>query len=228
MARGYGRYGQYPRTYGGGESILETEHLALLDALSPGWDVSEGTEIWAECYAHAQILSFIWACNLRLKNQALPLRMLENLRTWEQCTALRPSPHDSDNTRRRALAAKLRGIAGNTLGDIIDVCSTSMGSNFVQIVPLAASSVQNFWPGGPALATGYSSPGPPGYEFSSNRCHITVEVNASGIALSVFRSKRASLIDALDLMLPAWMTFTVGIDAGGFIVNQGIFNRTLL
>lgn len=226
---GFGKYNPFPLTFGGGESTLEVEHLAMLDELAPGWDVSEGTAVWNEAYAHAGVLSLIWSCNERLKNQALPLRMLENLTVWEEATGLRPTLADLDGERRRRVAAKLRGLAGNRLADISDTCSAIFGDNFSQVTRVDPANGITYWPGGPALPSGQgmSAPGPPGFEWSTNRVVLLVVVTTDGLSSALFQDKRSALYDALDTLIPAWMTITIGVGSS-FIVNVGIVGQTYI
>jgi hypothetical protein len=216
----FGRYGAFPFRFGGGQSFHEIEHLAMLEALAPGYDIDEDQAVYAEVFAHARAVSMVWAINARVKNQALPLRMLENLTTWEEATGMRPGVHDLSVDRRRRVAAKLRGIAGNALADIVDTCTTIMGANFDTIVTVAAADVVVYGPGG--------VPGPPGFEFSSNRTHIGVRVTQDGLSTAAFTAKVNDLIAALDAMLPVWMTFQVGVGSSGFICDVGICDLTFL
>lgn len=234
----FGGYGGWPRTFGGAPSALEAEHVAMLDALKPGWDVDPGTEVYDEAFAHAVAISVMWACNARMRNQAFPLRMLEALPMWETATGLRVRSSDSLAARRRKLAAKLRGYAGNTLADIIDVCRSVFGANFVDVHTVAPADEIVYWPGGaPSFAADgtpvFAAPGPPGYEWSSNRMTIGVELYAGSLTSDEYRNGVASLYETLDMLTPAWMTFVIGTGNGpgnplGFICDVGIVDQTLL
>ena len=216
---GFGCFNGFPLTLGGGDSDLEIEHEALLDALTPGWDSADGTANNAECYAHAMIVSMIWAVNSRVRNQAIPMRMLENLLVWEETLKLRPSRTDSAIERRKRVAARIRGIVNNAVVDIEDSAIAIFGDNFEQLVVVAPADEIVYWPG--------INPGPPGFEWSSNRAIIGIRTNMSGISEIDWQSKRASLADTLDAMLPAWMSFQIGIGSD-WIVNEGILGETFL
>lgn len=234
----FGGYGGFPRTFGGAPSMVEAEHLAMLDALAPGWDVQPGTDVYDEAYAHAIALSIGWACNARLRNQALPLRMLESLSPWETSTGLRVRSSDSMKTRRSKLAAKMRGYAGNTLADIIDVSKAIFGDAFADVHTVAPGDEIVYWPGGAAsyAADGtpvFAAPGPPGREWSSNRTTIGIEVNAGSLSHDDYADREAALYATLDELTPAWMTFVIGTGNGpgealGFICDVGIVDQTLL
>jgi hypothetical protein len=214
-----GLYGGLPWEFGGGESFAESEHLALLEAFAPGWDTSEDTEHWIECFAHGVALGSIWDVNGRLANQGLPLRMLEALTTWEQACSLRPSPKDFDSERRRRVAAKFLGIVSNTFGAIYDACAAVLGSTFVDLLTVAVADVIAFWNGG--------TPGPPGYEWSSNRVHVQVRVTEAGLTKTEFLDKMSALNNTLDVMIPAWMTFGWSTETD-FTVNRSIVGEASL
>jgi len=209
----------FPRRFGGGQREHHQEHIAMLDALAKGWDVSEETATYAETYAHAVGISFIWILNRRLANQSIPERMTDMLAEWETVCRLKPTGTDSVLARRRRVAAKLRGLAGNTLADITDACEKLLGASFAGLVGIAPTSVISYSPG--------INPGPPGLEWSSNRCVLVVRMTKNLLSEERFRELRALLIQMLDAMLPAWMTFRIGV-GDSFIVNEGVIGATFL
>lgn len=196
---GFGRKNPFPLTFGGGESTIDVVHEALLDAYAPGWDVSDEGDKTAEAYMQALAVTFIWTANRRMANQAQPLKMIEALTLWEEATRLRPTVNDRPRDRRRRLAAKMRGLVSSTLADIEGACVELLGPNFVALHTTAPEAEIVYWPG--------QNPGPPGFEWSSNRCAIHVEVSRSGMTSSAFDAAVGELERLLDGMVPAWMTF---------------------
>jgi len=209
----------YPKRYGGGLSTLEAEHIAMLDALAPGWDVTTDTLVYAEAYADAVAITAIWRINGRLRNSLKPLKMLDTLTTWEEACNLRPTPTDTVQDRRRRVAAKFRGLVGNAISDIYDACAELLDAQFLGLVSVSAANQITYWPG--------MNPGPPGYEWSSNRAIIGVRMSKSGLSDTAFLSLRNRCFQMLDALVPAWMTFQIGVGTG-FIVNQGIVGQTFL
>lgn len=198
----YGR-NPYPRRYGGGRRTHEIEHQAILDRLAPGWDVAEETAIYAEVYAQAIAVSVCWAINTRLRRCLIPAGMPRlTVETWEEAMRLRPLAIDTIVARRRAIAARLLGIAGNTITDIEATASALLGPRFVELRVLAEADTTTYWPG--------INPGPPGNEWASNRCAFAIVVTQLGDT----DAERARLIGRLyvelEAMAPAWMTFVVG------------------
>jgi hypothetical protein len=220
VALGLGSGNPFPLTLGGGESIEDIELEALLDAYAPGWDRDSETANYAECLAHAQIIATIWAANARLANQAVPERMVDVLEDWESILRLRPGPNSTEVDRRALVSAALRGLAGNTISDITETCSTLMGANFDEIVTADPADEITYWPG--------INPGPPGYEWSTTRLCLAVRVNRTGLNDAQYTDKTNALARALDIMLPAWMTFAIGTGDDGFLCDVDIVDLDFL
>jgi hypothetical protein len=214
----YGR-NPYPRRYGGGKRHYEVELDALLDALSPGWDSSEDTASYVELLAHARAIAIIWTINGRLKNAMIPEKMLETLTTWEEACRLRPAPSDSVQSRRRAVAGKLRALTDNTVSDIYDACAAFLGPHFDGLGTVGSGSETTYWPG--------INPGPPGFGWTSNRATIGVKMKRLALTPVQFVALRGRLVEMLAGLIPAWLTVTVGVGSE-FVVNQGIVGQTFL
>jgi hypothetical protein len=220
----FGRFGNFPFRFGGGTPPIEAEYNALREALAPnrqGYNVDDDL-IDVEVYAEAMALAQIWAANKRSANQAIPSRMLEELPREEEILRLKPAPGDTALDRRASVEGKRRGLAGNAMPDIEATCRAVLGANFVQVHTVATEDQITYWPG--------VNPGPPGREWSSNRCTIGVRMNTAGLTDKQRESKIASLTEKLDAMLPAWMTFVIGTGAvgDGWICDIGICDLTLL
>lgn len=221
---GFGRFSPMPFQFGGATRPIETEYNALREALAPnrqGYDVDDDLAD-VGIYAEAMALAQIWAANRRSANQAIASRLLEELPREEEILGLRPDPKDSAIDRRASVAAKRRGLAGNAMPDIEATCRAVLGANFVAVETVADADQITYWPG--------LNPGPPGREWSSNRCTIGVRMNTVGLTDNQRDSKISSLTEKLDAMLPSWMTFCIGTgDADdGWICDVGICDLTLL
>jgi uncharacterized protein YmfQ (DUF2313 family) len=211
----------FPRKFGGGQTVLESEHQNMLDRFAPGWDASYDTINWIECYTHALAISMIWAVNNRLKGQAIPSKMLEALPDWEDVLRLRPLLTDTVQARRRAVAAKLRGLAGNAMNDILAVIEDLAGSAFVELRTPTLDQTWVYWPG--------MNPGPPGFEWSSNRALMTIVLSRNGISNADYFNVTEQLTLSLNALIPSWMSFTIGEDSGsGFIPGVGVPWITIL
>jgi hypothetical protein len=197
---GFGRKNPFPFRFGGGESTLDVLHEALLDHYAPAWDVDDSTEKNAEAYAQALAVTFVWIANNRMANQGQPLKMIEVLPIWEQACGLRPTRADRAVVRRRRLAARLRGVASNALSDIEDACSNLLGDNFIQIDVTPTQDEMTFWPA--------ELPGPPGFEWCSNRLTVRVRMGKQGLTDSEFDALVGELDRLLDGIWPSWMTYS--------------------
>ena len=209
----------FPRRFGGGKRAHQIEHEALLDALAPAFDVSSESNVYAEEYGHAIATAFIWALNGRLKNIFVPGKMLETLPIFEEAMRLRPAVRDSVQVRRARVAAKLRGVIGNTLGDLTGVCQAVAGQNFVALLPVPDAYQIAYWPG--------VNPGPPGYEWTSNRATLCVQLQRVTLGDAEYTAMAQRLFRALADIIPCWMRVVIG-EGSGFVCSVGIVGETLI
>ena len=207
----------FPRRFGARDRTRDVAHRALLEALAPGFDITQGTALWAETRAEAQAIATMWSVNARVGNQLVPARMLDVVRTYEEACGLRPLPGDTANRRRAAIEARLISAAGNRLNDIATIAATVMGAGFVAILKPAV--VVSYWPG--------VNPGPPGFEFTSNRAVICLKLSRAGVSDDEFTRRQRDLVDQLDRIVPAWMRIVTG-EGDEFIADIGIADITLL
>lgn len=215
----YGR-NPYPRRYGGGQRTFEIEHQAMLDRLAPGWDVSEDAAIYAEVYAQALMVSVAWAINNRLRRALIPAGMLRTtVESWEGAMRLRPNSTDSLVARRNAIAARLLGIAGNTILDIEAAASRLLGPRFVELRTIAEADTTTYWPG--------INPGPPGWEWASNRCTFAIVIAPVNDTDAERARVIGQLFVELESIAPAWMTFAIGTGEP-FIASLAITGLTFL
>jgi len=210
---------QFPLSLGGADETHEQEQRALLEALEPAFDTSYGTELWAETYADATAVAIAWACNRRQANSGNPLRMLETLRTHEEACGLRPTIDQTDSERRANLAGKYRSGARNAFLDITETCRAILGTNFSEIRWCDPTDEITYWPG--------INPGPPGYEWTSNRLRVCVVTTEDGLSPRLYAAKRDATVAELNRMLPSWQNYTIGVGSG-FVVGVGIVGKTIL
>lgn len=207
----------WPHRFGARDKTLDVAHQALLRALAPAFDTSKGTALWAETRAEALAIALVWRCNRRAGNQLVPTRMLEVVRRWEEACGLRPLPSDAAATRRTRIAARLIGVAGNRLNDIAGICEQVMGPCFVAI--LKPEVVVSYWPG--------VNPGPPGFEFTSNRAVICVQLQRTALGDADFEQRHRELVDQLERITPSWMRIVTG-EGDEFVADIGISDVTII
>ncbi len=218
---GLGWTNPIPAKIGGGESVVEIERGTILDGIEKeiGLSPDNTTESYAETAGEAALVAMLWAVSARLRAQAIPETMLEQLPVWEESTGLRPVVSDLDTERRARLAGKMRGQINNALIDIEQVCEKSLGLNYERIVLVDPDDVISYWPA--------INPGPPGYEWSSNYAHIGVVMNLNGLTNALAADKRDRLYLDLERLLPSWMTFSIGV-GDEFVVGQGLVGQYFL
>jgi hypothetical protein len=212
---GFGRTNPFPRRFGGGVRPRTFERKALSRAFArDGFDLSEGSTKAAEAYAFGNAIGVIWAVNARLQGNDIPARLLETLPTYEEILRTRPASEDTDNARREAVAAKLRGISGQaTAEDIEGVCRALLGDAFEGMRTVDPANEFSYWPG--------MNPGPPGFEWTSNRAVIGIAVRQDARSDAAWARAMSQLRDILHTLLPGWEVFNIGTDDGGFTVGEG-------
>lgn len=210
---------RFPLRFGARDKTRDIEHQALLDALKPAFDVGEETEIWAETRVDALAVEMIWRINRRVGNQNFPRRMLENLPPWEQSCGLRPSVDDGDGSRRDRLAAKLRGLRGNSREDLRAAAIEALGVHYGSLWEVDPDDEITYWPN--------LNPGPPGYEWSSNRATVVFRMTKQQLSDGEFRLKRNWLIEIISQMCPAWETFVV-TTSEQFFFSVGIVGQSVI
>lgn len=208
---GFGATQPFPKRFGGGRRARTIERLAFAEQIAKlGLDPTEPS-VGGEVYALANAVGGIWAINTRLRGAEIPMRMLETLTTYETILRLTPSAEDTDVARRQAVAGKLRGLAGASFADIESACSSLLGPQFDGLVTVAPADEITYWPG--------INPGPPGYEWFSNRCVLGVRMKREGIDAAGFERLFGQLRTLLQDYLPAWEVFAIGVGADGFTVD---------
>ena len=215
---GFGKTNPFPRRFGGGTRACTYEEKALSRAfakdLTNGISLAASSPYAAEAYAYGGCIANIWAIDERLRGADIPARMMETLPTYEEILRTRPSAEDSDNERRAIVAAKLRGISGQaTSEDIEAVCRELLGSAFEGLRKIEEANEFSYWPG--------MNPGPPGFEWTSNRATIGIAVRRDGRSDAAWDRAIAQLTALLRTLLPAWEIFEIGTDDGGFILGDG-------
>jgi hypothetical protein len=203
---------------GGGPDDIQVAQNALLEALRPYLTPTDPAQI-AQTNGEALAIAITWAVNRRLSGQLDPNRMIETLPQWETACGLRPAPTDTDTDRRNALAAQFLGFVGNTISDLYAICVAVAGPSFLGFY-LPASSAPTYTPG--------LLPGPPGWEQTSCRATIGVRLQPVGTADAAFLDTIRTLTRQLGLACPAWMTFCLGTDEGGAVVDVATCDLTLL
>ena len=198
--------------FGGGQSYVGNEYSALKAALEDGFDMSDESAKSAEMYGYAAAFGALWACNGRLSNQWQPMKMMEALPAWEEACGLKPSANDLPVNRRRVLAAKRRGYAGNAIPDIEGAVNTLLGSNYGGVYTVDEGDLNDQLDGDTVVFWPNLDPGPPSYEWYSNRATLYIEIERGTQNDSDFNRLTTELDRLMLQMLPAWMSYEWYID----------------
>jgi hypothetical protein len=183
--------------------------------MSPGYDTSD--PLWVvETRALCLAIAMIWSVNRRIENQAIPERMLEALPEAEEYLRLIPEGSDNDQQRRARVAGHLAGAAGNSMGDMETALKKLTGRNFTLLHTVEPSEGDAFtyMPG--------VSPGYPGFEWTSPRRKVWLELNTANLTDSAMESLLRSAAKLLDSMVCADMDFRIIVVNGedeGFLLG---------
>lgn len=208
---GWGATNPFPRRFGGGRRARAIERDAFAEAFQKEGLNPEDPSVGAEVYGLANAVGTIWAVNKRMQGGEIPERMLETLTTYETILNLRPHRKDPDVIRRQAVAGKLRGLAGSSFSDIESAVRALLGTQFDGLVTVDPTDEITYWPG--------MNPGPPGYEWFSNRCVLGVRIKREGIDAAGFTRLFGQCQRLLQDYLPAWMVYAIGVGDDGFTVD---------
>jgi hypothetical protein len=209
----------FPFRFGARDKTKDQEHRAILEYLSRWFDVDSTTALYAETRADAASIRTIWTTNRRIANQAQPKRMMEWLPEWESITKLRPSVDDTDVERRARMASKLKGQGGNSITNMAAAAEEELGVYYDGFALVDPDDWVTYWPG--------LNPGPPGYEFSSNRATMGFKMTRDDLDDASFVRRRSNLLLTIDQMRPSWMTYVVGVGSG-FLAGVGIVGQTVI
>lgn len=210
--------GPMPMTMGGGPSVVEVEQEALLAGLTDkGFDPTDPAQL-AQTWMEATAIASIRAVNRRVETYMVPQGMMESLPVWERACGFRPLPAVGHDTRRDAIDARFAGFAGNNMGRIWDICDAIAGPVFSGFSTPTVPTV--YVPG--------ANPGPPGQEYSSNAASFAVVLVRAGRSTPVILELARRIRQELQLVLPSWNSFVIGLNEGGFVPGVGIVGLTLL
>lgn len=202
-----GEFGGLPFTLGGEDSVDEIAKNAMLAAIEPYLDAYDAF-VSAEARAHASGVRLLWDCSERLKNEAIPERMMDALPAMEEALHLRPTPAQTNVERRAAVAAGLKSLPNNAIPDIQEAMIALLGSAFVALHTVDASNAVTFWPA--------INPGPPGYEWSSNWRMVGVELSKQAFSSDAeLQRKVAATQQLLNRVLPTDMVGVAVVGDGG-------------
>ena len=126
--------------FSGAPSHGETIFRSMLSALGKdleSYSVEEGTRMRAFCYAQAMHAARVRYTLEHAGYQLDPLKVAEMLALREGEYGLIPSPYDSIDDRRAALAARMLAPLGGWLNNIRNALLTLLGEDFVQYIPTA-------------------------------------------------------------------------------------------
>jgi len=199
----FGGMTPFPLRCGGGVPSLQRIIESLASQLGTAYD-TEDTDgvVYLELMAEARCIQAMWSQNARMANQWQARRMTDFLPRWEKIYGLPVFPSDS-LVDRRARVGVAQARVGRADGPAVyDVCTTTLGDAFVEIVHTDSSGAVVWTP------TGWPMGSHGSINWYSSVAHIAVKVmQPTSMDDAEFYDRTGALMVALDGILPAWVTF---------------------
>jgi len=191
----------FPVYLGGDDDDTQAAILEGLNAAhGTAYDVSEGSNVYAENDAYADAIYGIWETNQRVANQFDPQRMTSMLPRWERIMRIVPPEGATMPERRREIARRwARNGRKTTDQDLFDEIYELVGDVLVAIEYDTVATATTFWPSGTpnVYAPWYST-------ISIAKVHVEP---TAGMTYDEFCRAVGNAIVVLDARLPAWATW---------------------
>jgi hypothetical protein len=198
----------FPLRFGGGTPLIKTLARSIAAQLGTAFDtIDTSTLLYVELQAEARVLAAAWRQNERLGNQSDPFRMTDFLPRWEKIYGLYPLPTDTMSKRRAKIAVAMARAGYADGGTIFATCLAYLGASvFVGLVNTPSSSALVWTPSGWPMGNHPVLPTDP--DWSSSVAYLAIQVQQpANMPASVFYATVATMMPALDAILPAWVTF---------------------
>jgi hypothetical protein len=121
-------------TFGAEPSRAEPHYRSMENSVRDAWDVSEGTHVEASIYARSIALAAARATLRHALDQRRPMLAVEMLSALEDTFGVTPTPGESDDARRRDVAARKLIARGSAPAALAAALSTLLGNDFVKVV----------------------------------------------------------------------------------------------
>ena len=229
----FGGLSPFPSRFGG-KGIYGVQLEGILAGLNQGrgdaYDTSTTSNVYAENGAIARVLNDIWSTNIRLSNQWDAARMTTNLPRWENILGIRPTPGDTDTTRRTRIAGLFARTGQSPFTSYLATqLAALLGPVFVAVEYISYANALITVPDG-TYPWGTFVTGAP---WSSTTAHILVRTQKpAGYRESDFRAAVGLIPPFMEASAPVWATFdwyrpgTVSVNvvggpsAGGFYLDD--------
>lgn len=221
----FGGRAPFPFRFGGGKPALERHLESVAKQIGTSYDTTNTNGVvWVRVQAVARVIWSLWESSERLSFQWDPPRMSDFLGRWEAILALAVSPSDSLATRRARVGVKIALAGYGNARATYDTCVAYLGSTFVGIITNTSGNALVYTPTGWPVGTN-EPPGsvtPP--DWYSTIAHIDIATTQpSTMNDGSYYQTVASVLPALDAILPAWVTFDIirdGPHGAGFYLDE--------
>ena len=207
-----------PWRTGGAVPRLKRVIESLESQRGTAYATGPGTTVYAENMAYARAIDRdVHGANERVANCMIPAKMTVAsgvIPRWERIFRLYAAPGDSDQTRRKRIAAAFARISQpNTYQSILDQVTVALGPAFVGITHQDPPNALTWWPGPGSAATPPVPPAPLSWTpppWYSNTARVCIQVQQpAGWTIAEFYEAIQAMVPVLDQRLPSWITWCV-------------------
>jgi hypothetical protein len=212
-----------PSTFGAEAGHIEEVILdSLLDSDGTAFAKDVDSFVYAERFAEARAIAYLWHLNEQLAKQWDRSRATVFLSRWEAIDGVTPLAGATDADRRAALVARLAAwMAPPTLQVVRDFLQAALGSVFTGLVPTSSAQAVGSVPGGATIPGGVTLPDGP---WTSSVAHIAIGLAPpASMPDYTFYALAGQVAQAVDDLLPAWATwdwFRDGASGAGFVLDD--------
>lgn len=195
-----------PRRCGGGVPLIKVIRDSLNRQRGTAYDTTSTSTVFAENAAAARAIAGGWRTNSRVSYITDPYRMPPSVLTrWETIFALSPSPSESVQARRAAVAeCFLRFIETPTHQQLVDKLTAKLGSVFVALEYLDASLAVITVPDN-TYPFGFASTDSP---WSSTVAHMLIRTQQpAAMTWAQYLDTIALVAPVLEPIIPGWATW---------------------
>lgn len=218
-----GAFNYNPEKFGGEKDHdVEVILRSLLEADGTALSKEVDSYVWAERYAEAKVIAYLWSLTRGFANQMDATRMTDFLPRWERIYGIRPISTDTENSRRAKVAAKIAMYGARPTQQVVhDLLAVIMNPVYVGIVITPSNLAVTRVPGGVTVPGGITAIDGPWYSTVS---HIAIQtVKPASMSESEFKEIVAQIPSYLDDLLPPWTTydwFRDGPHGIGFFLDE--------
>lgn len=170
----------------------------IQNRLADGFDPSDTSLASGYAYAEGSVLGIAWSLVRRVSKQFQARSTIDWLADFEKILGLRPTSRLSTPRRRKIIASRLKGLDATNLSKIQEMSEEVLGNHLISLQITAPGDTIRYWP---------PNPGPPGYEWMSNRLVVYAKVQKIGSSEDEFATLIRQWEENMHRIMPVYCDF---------------------